>query len=172
MSAEAKNLTVGETNETKRTRRSFSMPVSRLAVPEIPGYHLHWFQGTPQRIARAQEAGYEFVKKDEVSINSRLLGSDTAEDGNTDMGSNVSIVDGNAVGSDNQAIRMYLMKLPEEIWQQDQELMTGRNSRLEGVRQGLLSGLTGSGNMSESDKAKVYVDPKRTKIPDFLKRRT
>ena len=33
----------------------------KLWAPEIPGYHLHWMMGTPERLAQAEAAGYVFV---------------------------------------------------------------------------------------------------------------
>ena len=45
----------------ERKRIPMSVPVQRLEVAEIPGYHLHWFLSTPERLQRALDGGYEFV---------------------------------------------------------------------------------------------------------------
>lgn len=156
---------------TEQTRVPFSVPVARLAVPEIPGYHLHWFNGTPERVQRAQQGGYVFVEEHEVHLNNRLLGGDTAESGNTDMGSRVSVVSGGEVDGTGQPARMYLMKIKEEWWQADQAALTAEGSRLDNVRKSLLSGAVGSEKQSAEDRSQTYLDPKRTRIPDFLKKR-
>ena len=41
----------------------------RLEVPEKPGWHRHWFRGTPARLGQATQAGYKFVDPDDVDIN-------------------------------------------------------------------------------------------------------
>jgi hypothetical protein len=153
----------------ERTRIPFSAPTLKLAVPEIPGFHLHWFIGSPSRIQRAIQAGYEFVDPSEVQVNNHLLGSNPLTSGNTDLGSRVSIVAGGEdIGADGQATRLYLMKIKEEWWQQDQAAQIGPGSRLEGVRNALLSGMLGREGQRGEDNAQVYVDTKRTKIPDYL----
>ncbi len=160
-----------ESNEPtvqERRRVPFSVPTPRLAVPEIPGYHLHWFIGTPGRIDRALQAGYEFVEQTEVRVNNHLLGSETAEQGSTDMGTRVSIAAGGEIELGGQAARLYLMKIKEEWWQEDQKAAIGPGSRLEGVRQALLSGMLGREGQRNEDNAQVYVDTKRTAIPDYL----
>ena len=156
---------------TERSRIPFSTPVARLAVPEIPGYHLHWFMGTAQRIQRAVDGGYEFVEKAEVKLNNRVLGSDTAQDGNTDMGSRVSIIAGSETGPDGQAVRLILMKIKQEWWEEDQKALVSDGSRVENVRKSLLGGLAGAEREDRTDTAQRYVDKSRTKIPDFLKRK-
>ena len=156
---------------TEKTRIPMSVPVAHLAVQEIPGYHLHWFNGTPQRIQRALQGGYEFVDPSEAMLNNRVLGSDTVQDGNTDLGTRVSIVAGDDIGQDGQPVRLYLMKIKEEWWQADQKALVSEGSRLDGVRKGLLGGLIGAEKQSAEDRAQTYVDTARTKIPDFLKRR-
>lgn len=156
----------------ERTRRPFTNPVGNMSVPEIPGYHQHWFRGEPQRIQRALEAGYEFVTGDEVIVNEKRLGSDTAEDGNTDLGTRVSVSAGGDPGSDGQPLRMYLMKIKEQYWKQDQAALTAPGSRLEGVRQALTQGKVQTHEgMTSEDKSQVYVDRKRTKLPEFLQRK-
>ena len=156
---------------SERTRVPFSVPVARLAVPEIPGFHLHWFLGTPQRIQRAQQGGYEFVLDEEVQLNNRGLGGGSLEDGNTDMGSRVTQVAGDEIGHDGQPVRLVLMKIKEEWWLEDQKALVSEGSRLDNIRKSLLGGLIGSEKQSAEDKAQTYVDQSRTKIPDFLKRK-
>lgn len=151
-----------------RKRLPMSLPVARLSVPEIPGYHQHWFVGSTARMQRALQGGYEFVRPEEVALNNRVLGSDTAQDGNTDLGTRVSIVSGDDVGKDGQVVRLYLMKIKEEWWQEDQRALVADDSRLGGIRRALAGGLLGADKESGADKALRYVDQKRTKLPDFL----
>lgn len=156
----------------ERPRIPFSTPTLRLAVPDIPGYHLHWFRDEPARIERAQQAGYEFVDRGEIKVNHRdSLGSDPASDGNSDLGSRVSVIAGAELGKDGQPGRLILMKIKEEWWKEDQEKQTGPGSRLDGVRKSVLKGLLGQEGASPSDREQIYVDDKKTKIPDFFKRR-
>ena len=55
-----------QTRVTEATRIPMSLPELKLAVVDIPGYHLHWFRGA--RVPRALQAGYEYVDSSEVSI--------------------------------------------------------------------------------------------------------
>lgn len=136
----------------ERQRVPMSVPMQRLFVPEIPGYHLHWFRGTPERIARAQQAGYEFVEDGEVDLNSVGLGNESAASGNTDMGSRVSVVSGDEVGRDNQPVRLILMKLREELWKEDQEAVADRS---EIIASALRSGQVGAGQAGKETSADV-----------------
>lgn len=76
------------------------------------GWHCHWFNDTEGRIARALQAGYQHVAKSEVMLNPSLTPL------NNDPGELVRV----AVGGDanGQPLYAYLMKLPEELWQEDQ----------------------------------------------------
>ena len=113
MSRRNEESTVNPANETgqdavstvQRRRIPMSLPQMRLEVPEgcCPGFHLHWFVGTPNRIQRAQDAGYEFVSRGEVFVNNKDLAGDVTQSGNTDLGDRVSIVDGDGTGVDGQA---------------------------------------------------------------------
>lgn len=119
-----------------RQRVPMSVPVQKLAVPAIPGYHLHWFRGTPDRIARAQQAGYTFVDPSEVTINNVALGDSSVESGNMDLGSRVTVVAGSEVAPGNQPLQMILMKIPEEFWQQDQLVLEDRNEQIAATLRG------------------------------------
>jgi hypothetical protein len=119
MSDESKNSPANskpvETARKESKRIPMSIPVARLSVPDIPGYHLHWFSGE-SRVQRALQAGYEFVEEDETTVNDRSA----AGGENQDMGSRVSVFSGDEVDARNQPVRLYLMKLREELWQEDQ----------------------------------------------------
>lgn len=114
----------------ERERVPMSLPLQKLAVPELPGYHLHWMLGTSQRIGQALRAGYEFVDPSEVDVINHGLADDASRSGNTDMGSRVSISAGADLGEDNQTQRLYLMKIKEEWWQEDQRKLEERNEQI------------------------------------------
>lgn len=158
------------TNEVSvetRKRRPFSKGDLKLSVPEIPGYHLHWFLGTPERFARAEDAGYTFVTKEDIALSNHSLGSDVIQDGNTDMGTKVSRVAGGDLTESGQPARLYLMKIKEEYWKEDQAELTAPGSRIDQVRMAMLQGITGQ----PENAGVVYVDKKRTTVPTFFQRR-
>lgn len=155
-----------ETTKTAAERRRIpmSVPVRKLEAPEIPGYHLHWFRGTPDRLQQALNGGYEFVNANEMHVNSVGLGSDTTVSGNTDMGSQVSVVAGGELDSTHQPIRLVLMKIKQEWYEEDQKLVENRSIQ---VAQALSGGLLGAENDRESGTR--YVDKAKTSIPDLFK---
>jgi len=168
---EMKELNPGNRPEpaaAERRRIPMSVPVQKLEVPDVPGYHLHWFVNSPDRIQRALDGGYEFVDEREIKPNAVSLGGDSATSGNTDMGSRVSIVAGQEIGRDGQPARLMLMKLKQEWWNEDQARVEARNTK---VRDSLLGGLIGAENDRPGDAQHRYVDPSRTQIPDFFKRK-
>lgn len=150
----------------ERKRIPMSVPVQRLEVPELPGYHLHWFLSTSERLQRAIDGGYEYVNEGELQINNVSLGGDSAVSGSTDMGSRVSIVSGQEVGKDGQPTRLILMKIRQEWWDEDQQLIEARNTK---VRDSLLGGMIGAEHDKRGDSQHRYVDKARTQIPDFFK---
>ena len=111
----------------ERTRIPMSLPVQKLAVPDIPGYHLHWMLGTPSRLAQALKAGYEFVDGSEVEVISTGLADSSTANGNTDLGSRVSVIAGADTGADGQEQRLYLMKIKQEWFDEDQRALANRN---------------------------------------------
>ena len=150
----------------QRKRIPMSVPVQRLEAAEIPGYHLHWFKGDLSRIQRALEGGYEYVAPREMHVNSVGLGNDSVASGNTDMGSRVSIVSGTEIGTDGQPVRLVLMKIKQEWYEEDQKIVDDRN---ELVAASLRGGLFGSERDAPGDSATRYVDKNRTVIPDLFK---
>jgi hypothetical protein len=149
----------------ERKRIPMSVPVQRLSVPEIPGYHLHWFSGAADRVDRALQGGYEFVDEVETSVNDAGLGGTSTRTGNTDMGTRVTVAAGNELGRDGQPVRLVLMKIKQEWYEEDQKLVEKRNDQ---VVDSLLGGRQDSGG---ADSTNRYVDQNRTKIPDFFKRK-
>jgi len=163
----AKNTVGGEINQQnpaqapgktlpERQRIPMTVPVSRLEVAEIPGFHLHWFRGDPARIARAQQAGYEFVSHEEVDLNNLDLGGTSAASGNTDMGSRVSVISGEDLGSDGQPGRLYLMKIRNEYWEEGQKVLEDRNDEIAAALRGGKVGAGMAGGETERDKQLRY----------------
>lgn len=150
----------------ERKRVPMSVPVQRLETAELPGYHLHWFLSTAERLQRALDGGYEFVDEREMKLNNVTLGGDSAVSGNTDMGSRISIVSGQEVGKDGQPTRLVLMKIKQEWYDEDQAVIEARNTK---VRDSLLGGMIGAEQDRAGDSQHRYVDKSRTQIPDFFK---
>lgn len=153
-------------DKEERKRIPMSVPVQKLEAPEIPGYHLHWFNGTPSRIQRALDGGYEFVDSREISLNNVSLGGNSATSGSTDMGSRVSVVAGKEIGADNQPIRMVLMKIKQEWYLEDQKLVDERN---DSVADALTGGMIGASQAQDSRETNLrYVGKSRVVIPDMF----
>lgn len=113
-----------------RGRVPMSLPVLKLEVPDIPGYHLHWMNGTPSRIGQALKAGYEFVDNDEVDINNFGLADSANKTGNTDLGTRVSVSAGTGLDDFGQEQRLFLMKIRLEYWEADQKALESRNESI------------------------------------------
>ena len=150
----------------ERKRIPMSVPVQKLEAADIPGYHLHWFNGTPERLQRALDGGYEFVDARDVQINNVSLGGDSAVSGNTDMGSRVSVVSGTEIGRDGQPVRLVLMKIKQEWYEEDQKLAEQRNER---VAASVRGGMFGAEKDAPGDTQHRYVDKARTTLPDLFK---
>lgn len=127
----------------ERDRIPMSLPQLKLAVPEIPGYHLHWMRGTPSRISQALRAGYEFVNDGDVEVPGHNVAG--IQSGNTDMGTRVSVLAGQALGEDGREERLYLMKIKKEWWEADQKAIEDRNEQVAASLRGGRAG-DGSGN--------------------------
>jgi len=114
-----------------------SLPVQKLAVPDIPGFHLHWFEGTPNRLSQAQRAYYTFVEPDDVQLSNTNIGDDLTDSGSTDMGTRVSLSAGRgAVTEAGQPLRLYLMKQPKHLWEHSQKLLEDRNEQIAATLRG------------------------------------
>ena len=160
-------VTVNPANKPAK-RVPLTQSQRKLAVPDLPGYHLYWFRGSPDRLAAAQAAGYEFVDQNEVSLNSFGIGGDSLKTGNTDLGSRVSVVAGGELTPDNQAVRLYLMKQKMEFYLEDQKEVEARSEQTTAALLGAMqSGQVGS----SEDAAHRYVDKSRTAIPEMFRKK-
>ena len=105
---------------TDPKRIPMSLPVLRLGVPDMPGFHLHWVRGSQQRIAQALKAGYSFVTDEDVDLNRTGLGNHPGGTGNEGLGSNVTILSGQDDTGKPQ--ELFLMKLPQHLWEADRAM--------------------------------------------------
>lgn len=137
----------------------------KLAVPEKPGFHRRWMKGTAGRINQALRAGYTFVDPSEVGVNNFDLGGDAKTSGNTDLGdSRVSVVAGG--DSEGQAMRMYLMEIPNELYEHGRTFMADRNESIAATIRGDGIG-AGSNGENGADAEKRYIDKARTNLTMF-----
>jgi hypothetical protein len=124
--------------------------------------------GTPERLAQAKRAGYTFVEADEVDVVETGLANDALGSGSSDMGSQVSVVAGGTDGG-GQPVRLILMKLKQEWWDEDQRALEAKSDALiDSLRAGRIDA-TQAGE-AQSDRQKRYVDAHRTSNM-FTKRR-
>jgi len=148
--------TIANTRQTRITesgRIPMSLPILKLAVPDIPGYHTHWMRGDAARIHQARKAGYEFVENDEVDMaNMDLAGGDDVS-GNTDLGTRVSISAGSEIGKDGQPERLILMKIRQEWWEADQAILGDKQEELAATMRG--EGVGGESYIPEHAKKTV-----------------
>lgn len=134
----ASNVNPANVPEVKKERRiPMSVPVRALEVPELPGYHLHWF--LDRNVSRAVQAGYEFVESDELAVANRGVANDREESGNTSLGSRISVI--GSVDERGDPERLNLMKIREEWYQEDQKTLADRN---ENIAKTLRSGMIGA----------------------------
>ena len=149
-----------DTPAGERKRIPMSVPVRKLEVPDIPGYHLHWFVSNPTRLQRALDAGYEYVDAREMKLNPVGLGSTTTHGGNTDLGSQVSIVSGS--DEEGQPERLVLMKIKQEWYEEDQKIA---QERVDSVAAALNSGTTGAAGAADKNELNLRYVGSRTKLP-------
>lgn len=166
--AEQKVNPANAPSDEERKIIPMTLPMQTLEVPEIPGFVLYWMEDRPGRIHRAMQAGYTFVDPGEVKVNQKTLGANPVESGSTDMGSRVSVASGGDATSNGQPMRLYLMKIKKEHYALGQKILEDRNESIAAALRG--------GNIGMDD-PRGNVDPemrylgKRTKIPDFYKRK-
>lgn len=121
---------------TRKKRGTFNGTEGKLNVAHtIEGYHLHILNDMPGRITQALDNGYEFVFPEEVGgvTNSNVT------DRNSDLGEKVRFL----VGHDEKgnALFGYLMKIPEEWYDEDQQAIQDRNDKIDNaIRKGKVVG--------------------------------
>lgn len=141
--------TAEEIAQIRANRQPLDGRVEKLKVyGAIPGYHLHIFNEDGARLDEAQRSGYAFVKRKEI----QNVGRDVTSF-NTDPGENVRFVVGKR--DNGNPMYGYLMKIPEEIFMDDQMALEAYNAGVDGaIRRG------GVGTKDEAT-----VDAKQRYIP-------
>lgn len=118
----------GSAAEPPRRRRiPLSIPRRRLEVDAIPGFVLYWFKES--NIPIAFDAGYEFVEHTEVRLTEVNQANPAGSSGNTDLGSRVSVI-GDAIGQRGVPERLVLMKIREEFWREDRQVLDNENAKI------------------------------------------
>lgn len=147
----------------ERKRIPMSVPQARLSTSPIPGFRQYWF--LEKNVARAKQAGYEFVNEADVVLNQPNVSMDKSISGNTDLGTNVSVIGGE--GSDGKPERLILMKIKEQWYKEDQQALVARNIQ---VLQGIFKDqkIDHSPEATAEDKDQTYV--KRALLNRPLKR--
>ena len=87
----------------RRERRPFGSLEQKLAYPNRPGYHRHWFNDEPGRLLRAKEAGYEQVIDEKGAPVSTVVG----------------------IGRGGHPLTAYLHEIPEEWFKEDMAAQEG-----------------------------------------------
>ena len=151
-------------------RIPMSTPVRKLEVQDIPGYKLYWFRSEPGRLQRALKAGYEFVKPDEIELNSFDLAGDLALPGMADMGDRVSVAAQDGVGENGQFLRLYLMKIKLEWWNADQAKY--ETERIDPIVNSLNGGMLGAGESGETPGDVNNRYTKTRKLPEMFKKKS
>ena len=156
----------------KKVRDTNFDPERKLYLPEnaISGYVLYWFRGEPGRIASAQRKGWEWVTPEEVSpyIGTLGIGVDLNESGSTDLGNRVSAPAQEGVGPNGQYLRLYLMKLKKEYWDEDMEKYI--KTRIEPIVDAFKSGMVGEEQDNPADRGRRY-RPKPGQLPEMFRRK-
>lgn len=118
----------------RRVRNAFNGTQGKLTVrTQIPGYHLHIFNDTPGRIQQAIDAGYEFVREEEVGGSTSNVVSR-----NTDIGEKYRFLVG--TGEGGEPMYAYLMKIRQEYYEEDQKELQRRNDKTDAaIRAGKLT---------------------------------
>ena len=119
--------------EETRKRRPMSTGTSKLSLPDYvvkkfwdDGYRLYWMRDDAGRVEAAREAGYELVKADETTPNEFIT------PGNSDLGTNISRISGaNDLRENNQPVRLILMKIKREWYEEDQASLAATSDMIE-----------------------------------------
>lgn len=102
--------------ERTAQRVPMDQAVDVLALPDIPGYHLHWFNDDKDRIFRALRASYTFVNED-FAVGGKLVSS--ADKTGSCLTKDVGM-----------GMTAYAMMIPLEIYEEDQARKAERISAI------------------------------------------
>jgi hypothetical protein len=117
----------------RQIRKPFGAATQKLAIPQRPGYHRHWFNDEAGRVDEAKASGWSHIKGRDGQPIRRAVGT----------------------GRDNGVLRAYAMELPEVFWQED---MAARHAeaqaRMDSVKKSPAQAKPGQAK--PSDKGKFY----------------
>lgn len=118
-------------NTPKRQRVPFGEHRRRLSIPphmQADKAHVYrWINDTQDRLIRALQAGYEFVNKKDLG--NYDVGDPGLHNGNADLNSRVS--------KRLRDFDVYLMRIPVEFYEEDQQLKKAENDLIdEAIRGG------------------------------------
>lgn len=161
-SAAAANPTLSQADRISeaaevRTRIPMSVPRARLSTPDIPGFHCHWINDHPGRVAQAVQAGYVFVSKSEALVTVPDLAGSLVGEG-TDLGDRVSLVVGRGEGG--TPLRAYLMKIRQEWYHEDQR---AHIAHVDAIHEALRQGKQKNSGDDPTDMDKRYISRARFK---------
>lgn len=118
---------------TERAKRiPLGVPRQKLSLDQKdPNYNYRWINDTGDRIAQAQQAGYEFVKRGDTSA----PGVADVVPQNTDLGANTSKVVGTT--ESGAPLTAYLMRLKKSFYEEDKKAKADQIDESErGLRRG------------------------------------
>lgn len=98
--------------QRRKQTKNYGVPSQKLAMPELSGYALRWFNDTVGRLHEMQQNDWEFVDIAE-------FGGKVDESVSTDLGTRVSRIVGTNEHGD--PLRAYLMKKRREWHEADQK---------------------------------------------------
>ena len=113
--------TTAERSTSTRKRNVFNGTEGKLTIGHtIDGQHLHIFNDSPGRVQQAIDAGYEFVKPEEVGgVKDNVVSK------NTDLGEKVRYLVGRE--ESGEPLYAYLMKIKQEWYEEDQGILQDKN---------------------------------------------
>lgn len=155
---------------TGRRRIPLTTPRLKLETPKIEGFVCQWFADRPGRLQQAQDAAWEFVSPDEIQVNNNSLAGDVARDGNTDLGNRISLHAG--VHENGQGMRLYLMKIRQQYWDEDQKELADRSEQVAATIRGA-GDVNGNPHEAQGDASLRYVKgaPRRKSAPNIFTRK-
>lgn len=130
-------------SDEEKGKRSRRVPLNsfrtKLHIPEDQlekGFHYRWFKDVGGRVEQAQNAGFDFVLNDgKIQVGER--------EGNTDVGSRISILGGDDPRKPEGSYRMVLMRQPMEFYEEDQK---EKQDRIDGLSAQINRNLDGVGD--------------------------
>ena len=120
-----------KTESKRRQRTPFGTHRRRLSIPqkllEDVANHYHWINDTEDRIQRAIDAGYDHVLKKDLG--GQDIGDPDVHNQNSNLNSRVS--------KRLRNFEVYLMRIPIEFYQEDQDL---KNREMDAIDEAIKGG--------------------------------